>query len=148
MRARSELESARRRLRAAVAAKPGLRAVFTYADVEGFYIAKPTGFPDILEFQSSGLDVVKPKGGDAYYERLSWEVPGRYPADVILHDERSYSLQPDALAKDYPLWNRLPAVRAKQVGRWNAETVLSYQGLAAAVSRLAESVTSADPGVV
>lgn len=145
--ARQTLTTASEALRTAIRAKPGILAIFTYADTDGLYIAKVGDFPDLLEYQRLGLDIVKAGGEDDLYEMLSWENANQYPADLILHDERPFSLQPDDLG-EFPTWGTLPAVQAGQVGRWNAETVLSHQGFAAAVARLAEDVGGARADVV
>jgi iron complex transport system substrate-binding protein len=145
--ARGDLTRAAGEFRAAAAAKPGLVALFTYADNEGLWVAKIEDYPDLLEFQRLGLAIVKAGGPDDYWEMLSWEQAGRYPADVIFHDERPHSLQPDALRR-FPTWTALPAVRAGQVYRWNAETVLSHRGFAAALSELAGHVRAARANVV
>jgi iron complex transport system substrate-binding protein len=120
----------------------------TAADSEGLSIARPSQFPDLLSFRSLGLDLVEPEGGEQYYETLSWEQAGRYPADLVLHDTRAYSLQPDQLAATHPTWAALPAVGAGQVGRWSAETRLSAKGFAAVVEDLAATVTAARDDVV
>ena len=145
--AREELESATESLRAAIDAKPGLVAMFTYANEDGLWVAKADDFPDLLEYRRLGLDVVEAGGPDDYFEMLSWEQAGRYPADVILHDRRPSSLQPDELTR-FPTWTRLPAVAAGQVGPWNAETVLSPQGFAAAVAGMAATIGAARADVV
>lgn len=149
-----EVRSARERLdlagtaaRSAIAAKPGLRVLVTYAAPEGLSIARPSQFPDLLSFRALGLDLVEPEGGELYYETLSWEQAGRYPADLILHDTRAFSLQPGQLAT-YPTWAALPAVRAGQIGRWSAEARLSAQGFAAVLEDLATTVTAARDDVV
>ncbi|MGH3872901.1 MAG: ABC transporter substrate-binding protein [Pseudonocardiaceae bacterium] len=146
-RARDQLTAASAELRAAILAKPGLLTIFTYAATEGLSVAKVEDFPDLVEYQRLGLDIVKAGGDDDFYELLSWENANQYPADLILHDERTFSLQPDDLA-EYPTWGELPAVKAGQVRRWNAETILSYQGFAAAASRLAGDVREARADVV
>jgi iron complex transport system substrate-binding protein len=145
--ARARLNQATTAARAAVSAKPNLRVLVTYADTEGLSIARPSQFPDLLSFRALGLDLVEPEGGDQYYETLSWEQAGRYPADLILHDTRAFSLQPDQLAA-YPTWAALPAVQAGQVGKWSAEVRLSAQGFTAALEDLTATVTSAREDVV
>ncbi len=133
----------RRPPRAAIAAKPNLRVLVTYADEGGLSIARPSEFPDLLSFRALGLDLVEPEGGDQYYETLSWEQAGRYPADLILHDTRAFSLQPDQLTA-FPTWTALPAVQAGQVGRWSAEVRLSAQGYATALEDVAATVSARD----
>jgi iron complex transport system substrate-binding protein len=68
-------------------------------------------------------------------------------ADLILHDTRAFSLQPDRLAT-FPTWTTLPAVRAGKVGRWSAEVRLSAQGYATALEDLATTVAAARDDVV
>jgi iron complex transport system substrate-binding protein len=146
--ARDDLAAATAELRDVLAGKDGLVAMFTYADTDGLWVANVANFPDVLEYRRLGLDVVEAGAPDDYFQMLSWEEADRYPVDVILHDERPTSLQPDELAALYPTWSALPAVRAGQVGRWNAETVLSHRGLAAAVTDLAATLRGARTDVV
>jgi iron complex transport system substrate-binding protein len=145
--ARVRLNRAATAARTAIAAKPNLRVLVTYAEPEGLSIARPSQFPDLLSFRALGLDLVEPDGGEQYYESLSWEQAGRYPADLVLHDTRAFSLQPDQLAA-YPTWAALPAVQAGQVGRWSAEARLSAQGFAAVLEDLAATVSAARDDVV
>lgn len=147
MNARVRLNEATTAARAAIGAKPNLRVLVTYADTEGLSIARPSQFPDLLSFRALGLDLVEPEGGDQYYETLSWEQAGRYPADLILHDTRAFSLQPDQLAA-FPTWTTLPAVQASQVRRWSAEVRLSAQGYATALEDLAATVSAVRDDVV
>jgi iron complex transport system substrate-binding protein len=145
--ARTAYETVLAELRAALAEKPGLRVLVTFADADSLYVAKPPDFPDLLELRTLGMDLVEPGGRDAYWQALSWEQAGRYPADLILHDERSYGLQPDELT-GYPTWATLPAVEAEQVAPWNAETIMSYQGLTLAFARILDAVRVARTDVV
>ena len=145
--ARVRLNEATAAARTAIGARQNLRVLVTYADQEGLSVARPSQFPDLLSFRALGLDLVEPEGSDQYYETLSWEQAGRYPADLVLHDTRAFSLQPDQLAA-YPTWAALPAVQAGQVGRWSAEVRLSAQGFAAALEDLTATVTAARDDVV
>jgi iron-desferrioxamine transport system substrate-binding protein len=147
MAARARLNQAAAAARAAIAGKRNLRVLVTYADTEGLSIARPSQFPDLLSFRALGLDLVEPEGSGQYYETLSWEQAGRYPADLVLHDTRAFSLQPDQLAA-YPTWAALPAVQAGQIGKWSAEVRLSAQGFAAALEDLTATVTAARDDVV
>lgn len=144
--AQADFDEAADQLATVTEAKPNLTVIATYANEEGLFVAKPADFPDLLEFQELGVHVVEPEGPDEYWVELSWEEADRYPADVIIHDIRSYSEQPDQLA-DRPTWAALPAVEAGQVGAWSAETVLSYQGFAATFRDLAALLEQADPTV-
>jgi iron complex transport system substrate-binding protein len=146
--ARADYDAAAEAVRTAAAAKPGLSVLATYADTDGLYIAQPTDFPDLAEFQVLGVEVIDPTSTEPYWELLSWERAGEYPADLIIHDIRSFSLQPDVLADDQPTWTTLPAVQAGQVGAWSAEAILSYQGFAAALRELATEIDASAADVV
>lgn len=146
--AKADYERSRTALQDAIAASPGLSVVVTSADADGLYVANPAGFPDLLEFEALGLDVVHPTGGDEYFQQLSWELADTYPTDLILHDVREYSIQPGVLRSEQPTWSALPAVAAGQVGRWSPEAILSYQGLAAVYDGLAATVAASRADVV
>ncbi|GGU47330.1 ABC transporter substrate-binding protein [Streptomyces albospinus] len=137
--------AARDRLRRTISGKPGLRVLFASADQDGMRVGK-AGFPSLGDFEDLGLDIVKPIGGNRYMEKLSWELADRYPADLILLDVRSSSLQPADLSSN-GLWRNLPAVRAGQLGPWNPEPSLSHHGMAKAYASLARSLAGARPHI-
>lgn len=151
----AELQSDKNRLRAAqdslkamLAGKSGLKALFATATTDKYYIAKTKDFPDMLAYAGLGLDIVPGGGSEEYFEELSWENASTYPVDVIFLDERAGNLQPDALAEDFPTWRELPAVKAGQVGAWNAEVVLSPRGFADAVEDLTQVIADVNPATV
>ena len=96
-----------------------------YSDKDSVYIAKPEFFADLSYYKELGLDIVEGGGSEDYWEQLSWEQIGKYPADLILTDVRTYALPRDQMAQ-YPTWNALPAVAAGQVGDWSAEPRFNY----------------------
>jgi iron complex transport system substrate-binding protein len=145
--ARADLAAASAAFEAAAASKPGLVAMFVAPANDALYVAKTPDFPDLLEFERLGLSIVEAGGRDDYFQSLSWEQAGRHDADLILVDERSFSLQPDELG-GFPTWDALPAVGAGQLGSWNAETVFSPQGFAAALERLTETLGTARTDIV
>ncbi|GAA1920272.1 ABC transporter substrate-binding protein [Streptantibioticus ferralitis] len=145
-RGKAAYTAARDRVRRAITGKPGLRVLFASADQDGIRISK-AGFPSIADFESLGLNVVKPTGGSTIYvEKLSWELVDRYPADLILLDVRSSSLQPADLSSN-GLWRSLPAVRAGQLGPWNPEPNLSHHGMAKVYDSLTTTLTGARPHI-
>ena len=91
-----------------------------HGDKDGLYIAKPEFFADLAYYRELGLDIVSGGGSEDYWEQLSWEQAGKYPADLILTDTRTYAL-PRAQLTQFPTWNQLPAVKAGQLGDWSAE---------------------------
>ncbi|MDT3398501.1 ABC transporter substrate-binding protein [Streptomyces sp. B1866] len=109
-----------------------------------FYVSNPGVNADLMYFRELGVDLVVPRKTDkgGYFEGLSWENADRYPADVILLDNRTSALQPKDLAAK-PTWARLPAVRAGQVTPWSSEPRFSYAGAAPLLESLAKAVRDA-----
>jgi iron complex transport system substrate-binding protein len=144
---RQRFERASDALRAAIAEKPGLRALAVGTKRESLHVAKPADYPDLLYFQQLGLDIVAPTNPEPFWQQLSWEQATRYSADLILHDVRPQSLSPAQLA-EIPTWNEHPAVKAGQVGAWRVEAAYSHKGFAAVLEGLAETVRRSRADVV
>lgn len=123
--AKDDFKAASDELAAAAKEKAGLKVLVLYADKDGVYIAKPEFFADLAYYKELGLDIVEGGSGEDYWEQLSWEQVGKYPADLILTDIRTFALPRDQMAQ-YPTWNALPAVAAGQVGDWSAEPRFNY----------------------
>ncbi|MGH8907850.1 MAG: ABC transporter substrate-binding protein [Egibacteraceae bacterium] len=155
--ARQRFEEARDRVRAAVAAKPGLRAVALQAfPGEGIYVARPKNSPGLRHFQGLGLDVVEPKSqpsdlsedlADFYYEFISFERADTYPADLILIGSEGGPSPLDALAT-IATWKALPAVEAGQLVDWRILDNWSYPAYTHDLELLADAVERADPDLV
>ncbi|MGW7553650.1 ABC transporter substrate-binding protein [Streptomyces rimosus] len=125
---RTAFEDARRRLKNTIKARPRLRVLFVSADPDGLRVAREA-WPGLPDLKGLGLDVVvPPTGTSAYAQKLSWEDADRYPADLILMDVRTSSLQRDQLATNR-VWQSLPAVRAGQTAPWNPEPVMTYPAM-------------------
>ncbi|MFY1688345.1 ABC transporter substrate-binding protein [Plantactinospora sp. WMMB782] len=142
--AKARFEAAAASIREAVAANPGLRVLACSAAEDLFYASNPAVNSDINYYKSLGVDVIVPDKLDdlGYFESLSWENADKYPADVLLLDNRSSTLQPNDLTRK-PTWSQLPAVKANQVVGWNSEPRFSYAGSAAALETLATALRSA-----
>jgi iron complex transport system substrate-binding protein len=109
-----------------------------------FYVSNPKVSTDLMYFAELGVDIVVPtklEAGD-YFEALSWENANKFPADLILLDNRSTALQPKDLAAK-PTWAQLPAVKANQVTPWDAVPRFSYAGAAPLLENLATAIRSA-----
>lgn len=145
--AKARFEAAAENLRqVAKAAKAagGIKVMAASGSPDLFYVSNPKVSTDLMYFAELGVDFVQPtklEGGD-YFESLSWENAGTFPADVILLDNRSTALQPKDLAAK-PAWGRLPAVTAGQVTPWDAVPRFSYAGAAPLLENLAKAVQSA-----
>lgn len=133
---RAEYLRARAALRAAARQAP--RVLFVSIDPDGIRIAR-TGWPLLREYLALGVPVVLPPGGK-YALKLSWENSLRYPADVLIVDARSTSLQPEDVA-GHPFWQRQKAVQAGRVYSWQPEPPLSYRAAANQLTGLTRALT-------
>ncbi|WFE65499.1 ABC transporter substrate-binding protein [Micromonospora sp. WMMD714] len=142
--AKTRFEAAAEQVRAAVKANPGIRVMASSGSPDLFYVSNPKVSTDLMYFAELGVEIVVPtklEAGD-YFEALSWENAGKFPADLILLDNRSTALQPKDLAAK-PTWAQLPAVRANQVTPWDAVPRFSYAGAAPLLENLATAIRSA-----
>jgi iron complex transport system substrate-binding protein len=140
--AKQEFQEASDELSAAAKEKPGLKVLVLYADKDGVYIAKPEFFADLSYYKELGLDIVAGGGSEDYWEQLSWEQVGKYPADLILTDTRTFALSRQQMA-EYPTWRALPAVAAGQLGDWSAEPRFNYTLAAPVIRKLTAAVKGA-----
>jgi hypothetical protein len=125
-------------LGAAVAGKPGLKALFMTGASEGFYVGQ--GLADLNFYAQQGLDVVSVDSWDLQ----SWESFANLAADVIFVDDRASGwLQPDQMAEQISTWSVHPAVAAGQVHPWRVEYVPSYQGFAPILEEMASEIGGA-----
>ncbi|KDN84506.1 ABC transporter substrate-binding protein [Kitasatospora cheerisanensis] len=139
--AKTRFEQASEALRQAVKAAGGIKVMACSGSADLFYVSNPKVSCDLIYFAELGVDFVQPEktdGGD-YYEGLSWENAGKYPADVLLLDQRSTALQPKDLAAK-PAWGQLPAVKAGQITPWDAVPRFSYAGFTPLLERLTAAV--------
>ena len=142
--AKARFEAAAEAVRQAVTANPGIRVMAASGSPDLFYVSNPKVSTDLMYFAELGVDMVVPtelEAGD-YFEALSWENAGNFPADLILLDNRSTALQPTDLAAK-PTWQQLPAVKAGQVTPWDAVPRFSYAGSAPLLENLATAIQSA-----
>lgn len=141
--AKVRFEAAADTLRQAAKAAGGLKVLAASASADTLYVSDPAVYPDLSYFRSLGVDIIVPgrvTGG--FFENLSWENADKYPADLILLDNRTSALQPEALAAK-PAWSQLPAVKAGRITPWLSEPRFSYAGCAPLIESLAEAVKDA-----
>lgn len=143
--AKKRFEEASERLRKA--AKKGgkpIKVMAASGSADHFYVSNPKINSDLMYFLDLGVDLVQPEKLEAggYFEALSWENAAKYKADVIILDNRTQTLQPDAL-KSKATWSDLPAVKAGQVTPWMSEPRFSYAGAAPLIEQLADSIEGA-----
>ncbi|RKR88645.1 iron complex transport system substrate-binding protein [Micromonospora pisi] len=145
--ARSEYDAAVNEVRPAITAKPGLRIAAISRDPDKLYIADPNAHPDLKHLASLGATFVTPsrqmKPGE-YFEEISWEQVGRYPADMIIFDGREVPGVAETAGK-IPTWTNLAAVRADQVFRWRPAAPYSYAATAPIYREVAGWLNKAKP---
>ncbi|MET9803839.1 ABC transporter substrate-binding protein [Streptomyces sp. NPDC006368] len=141
---KARFEKAAERLRRAAKAKPEIKVLIGSAAADLFYVSTPARPSDTLYFKELGVNLVTPTKLDqgGWFESLSWENVAKYKADIILLDNRSSALQPEAL-KAKPTWGQLPAVKAGQVVPRVTEPVYSYGKCAPILEDLAKAIENA-----
>ncbi|MFE7749339.1 ABC transporter substrate-binding protein [Streptomyces sp. NPDC057428] len=141
--AKAAFEKAAARLRAAAKSRPNIKVLVGSAGQDLFYVSLAKTSADTLYFQELGVKFVEPKVNKAgFFEELSWENVDKYDADIIMMDNRSSALQPDALTSK-PTWARLPAVKAGQVVPRTTEPIYSYDKCTPILDVLAEAIEKA-----
>ncbi|HEX6361016.1 ABC transporter substrate-binding protein [Actinophytocola sp.] len=140
--AKAEFEAASDELRTVAKEKAGLKVLVVYSDKDSIYIAKPEFFADLSYYKELGLDIVEGGGSEDYWEQLSWEQVGKYPADLILTDTRTFSLSKEQM-NEFPTWRALPAVAAGQLGDWSAEPRFNYTLAAPVIRDLSTAIKNA-----
>lgn len=145
--ARKRFEAAAARLRAAARAKPHIKVMAGSASDQLFYVSGTDLSVDLEYFKALGVNFVEPpesakKRGGGWYESLSWENVDKYPADIIMMDDRSSAIQPADITK--PTWKKLPAVKAGQVIPRSPEPILSYDKCVPLLTTLAKALEKAE----
>lgn len=109
-----------------------------------YFVVDPHRNPD-LDFyvRELGLPITVPanpdESGGGYFERLSWENAGAYPADIMLWDARAASLPPEKM-KHNPIFAAQPAAAADRFARWEAVAPMSYASYAEIMNQLADEL--------
>jgi len=147
-----QFQAASTRVQATTAAKPELTAlaVAPYGGV-GFAFARPDLNPTLRFYESLGLKMAKPTSPPAdintdyngfFYEQASFELAGKYPADLLLYDVLPGALDLGTLAT-IPTWEQLPAVQAGQLLPWRVLDSFAYKLLDADLGALADAIERA-----
>jgi iron complex transport system substrate-binding protein len=141
---RAAFETARNRLQAAAAAKPGLRIVAAYPAADNLLLAVPAGAAELQDFISWGVNIPVPSvQSDDYWGYLSWENASTYPTDVVIVDDRTGpEMRENFLAN--PAAQLMPAVIAGQVGDWPAWWIRTYASYAEQLDKLTALIEASD----
>jgi iron complex transport system substrate-binding protein len=144
--AKKDFEAAAERLRKAAKARPEIKVLAGSASPDLFYVSGTNYSVDLEYFKALGVNFVEPpesakKATGGWYESLSWENVDKYPADVIIMDDRSSTIQPADITEG--TWKKLPAVKAGQVIARSPEPILSYDKCTPLLTNLAEAIEKA-----
>jgi iron complex transport system substrate-binding protein len=137
--ARAAFVDAETGLSAVAKRKPNLRIIAISADQNTMYVSKVVDSADLTLYKQHGVPLVSAQTARPYWDRIRWADAAKYPADGILYDTRAIFL-PVSQAKRIPPFAALPAVRANQIGHWPVDPPPSYQGYAAAMNELANTI--------
>jgi iron complex transport system substrate-binding protein len=142
--ARAAFEAAVAKVKAAVAAKPGLRVVAMSRTADEAWIANAAQHPDLAYLAYLGVTFV-PHGGKAadYFTQVSNEQLEKYSGDLVLDDARDPAGQKKADA--VPTWKALPAVKAGQVFDWKAAAPYSYAASVSIFDAFAAALETSKP---
>lgn len=147
--AKAEFEAASEELREIASANPGMTVIALSPATDVIWIAGWTRLPDLLYFTNLGVAFYPPEeevNAADYSPQLTWETVNKYPTDAILLDVRP---QWQVAEEDRAgTWQLLPAVQAGQIGGWQAEGVLSYQGYGPILRTLSEQLRGFSGDVV
>ncbi|MYW65961.1 ABC transporter substrate-binding protein [Streptomyces sp. SID8379] len=146
VKAKKRFEDAAARLRKAAKAHPDVKVLVGSASADIFYVSGTNLSIDLEYFKSLGVNFVEPsekakKASGGWYENLSWENVDKYPADIIMMDDRTQAIQPADI--DEATWKKLPAVKAGQIIPRSTEPILSYDKCAPLLENLAKAIETA-----
>ncbi|MET9563258.1 ABC transporter substrate-binding protein [Streptomyces tauricus] len=144
--AKKNFEKAAERLRAAAKARPEIKVLAGSASQDIFYVSGSNLSIDLEYFKALGVNLVEPpakvlKASGGWFENLSWENVDKYPADIIIMDDRTATIQPADITE--ATWKKLPAVKAGQVIGRTPEPILSYDKCTPMLNNLAEAIEKA-----
>lgn len=129
---------------AIAAEKADLSILFGYVGTDPeWYAAAVPAWADLAWYRSLGLNMIDVNAEPgAHWETLSFEQVLLYPSDVIFLSTRAGTVTTEELKAD-PTFGLHPAIVGDQVGSWNQNFIMSYQGLTAALDNMTTTLTTA-----
>jgi len=131
---------------------PGIKVIAIAAfQGKGIAFTRPDQHPTFRLYSQLGVDFVPITStpGDEntnynafFYEFDSFELAGKYPADIILYSDLPGAETPSQLAS-VPTWAALPAVKAGQLLPWRVLDPFSDKVLAQDLNAIAQAITKA-----
>jgi iron complex transport system substrate-binding protein len=127
-------------LKAAIAEKPDLTALFMSGSDTGFWV-ESAGGADTRYYRTLGMSIYP----ELATGEVSWEALLDYEADIIFVDDRAPNWwTPEQISEAVPTWDFHPAVKAGQVAPWRAQFISSYKGFTPVLTEVTEWVRKAD----
>lgn len=142
--AKTAYDSAVEAFSATATAQVDLTSLFAYVGPEAeWYAASPRDWADLSWYQKLGMTIVEPEAapGD-YWQELSKEQALLYPADILFNSTRDGRFSANELKAD-ATFGTFPAVKSGQIGAWNQDFIMSYQGLTAALETMTATLSAA-----
>jgi iron complex transport system substrate-binding protein len=142
---KARFEAAVEAFKSVAAERSDLTNLFGYVDANpGMYVANPPDWGDLAWYRELGLTIIDPAANPLdYWEQLSGERALTYPSDVFWQSTRPGTMTVEELQAD-PVIGMHPAIAAGQVGAWNQDYILSYQGMADALENLSAVLSAAE----
>jgi iron-desferrioxamine transport system substrate-binding protein len=78
-----------------------------------------------------------------FRETVNAEEAMKYPSDIFFNSTRAGSSTPKQLQAS-PLFGQHPAIKAGQIGAWNQDFILNYQGMKAALDTMMVTLSTAE----
>ncbi|MFT4040706.1 MAG: ABC transporter substrate-binding protein [Thermomicrobiales bacterium] len=132
-------------LRALAKEKDDLAVLFaSFGGGDGVWVAGSDFVADVGQTRLLGVTVANygAPGAEAYWEELPLDEAQRYPADVIYIDQSGVWTTLEQLRAE-PTLSQLPAIKAGQVGLWQRDHPLTYEGLTAFLESVLEPLRDA-----
>jgi iron complex transport system substrate-binding protein len=140
--AHEDFDAAADRVRAAGEALGDKTILGGSAAQDIFYVSNPEVSPDLSYWRTElGLPITVPDNPDpgGYFESLSWEKADKYPADVLLYDDR-IGAAGLALFEDQPAFGKLEAAQDEAYVPWTSVAPPSFRAYADLMNRLADDL--------
>jgi iron complex transport system substrate-binding protein len=125
--------------------KRDLTTVFMDFDPTALYVAGPDGVAELKYLSSLGLTFANANAPSAseFWETLSPEQALIYTSDVIYNDVYSALKSVEELQAD-AVYAKMPAVAAGQVGLWERDFPVSYEGIASFLETILTTLRNAE----
>ncbi|MBX3069809.1 MAG: ABC transporter substrate-binding protein [Thermomicrobiales bacterium] len=144
--AKARFDASVESFKSVAAEKADITSMFGSFPVEGaeWYAAFSPDWSDLSWYRELGMNIVDPdvEVGE-FWEFVSKEEAVKYPTDVFFQSARAGGMSLEQMQAE-PLISQHPAVKAEQVGPWNQDFILSYQGLADALDAMIATLSVAE----